>query len=54
MSAKIMFYLGMFLVLVGLLHPLGLVEMPTIKYMLYAGIILFGLGIILLPGNNES
>lgn len=54
MSAKIMFYLGMFLVIIGLLHPLGLAEFRTIEYMLYVGIILFGLGIILLPGNNES
>lgn len=54
MSAKIMFYLGMFLVLIGLLHPIGLVEIPTIKYILYIGIVIFGLGIILRPGSNES
>lgn len=54
MKGKLLFYIGLFLVIIGLLYPLGFVEMAMIKYFLYVGIVLLGLGIIFLPGSNES
>lgn len=54
MSAKLLFYIGMFLLVVGMLYPLGVTEFTLIKYVLYAGIISFALGIVFLPGRNES
>lgn len=54
MSAKILFVLGIFLVIVGLLYPLGIVETVIMKYLLFTGIIVLGIGIIYLPGRHET
>lgn len=53
MSSKILFYLGIILVLFGLLYPIGLLEMAFVKYTLFVGIIVLGIGILLLPGKSE-
>lgn len=54
MKGRVMVYIGLFLVIIGLLYPLGFVEQEMIKYMLYIGIVVLGLGIIFSPGSNES
>lgn len=54
MKGRLLVFIGLFLVIIGLLHPLGFVETTMIKYMLYVGIVLLGLGIIFLPGADES
>lgn len=47
------FYIGLILLILGLAHPVGIVESNIFKYMLYIGIIAFGIGILLLPGKRE-
>jgi hypothetical protein len=46
------FYLGLILLILGLAHPLGIVDSEIFKYILYVGIIAFGVGVLLLP-NKE-
>ncbi|WP_170061528.1 hypothetical protein [Rummeliibacillus pycnus] len=47
------FYLGLVLFIVGLAYPLGIGEANIFKYILYIGIITFGIGILLLPGKTN-
>ena len=46
------FYFGLILLVLGLAHPLGIVDSDIFKYILYVGIIAFGVGVLLLP-NKE-
>lgn len=50
----LMFYGGLMLVLIGLTHPLGIVQSTAVEYTLYAGIIVFAIGILMLPGKSEA
>ncbi|GEL05736.1 hypothetical protein M2M59_14855 [Rummeliibacillus sp. G93] len=50
----LLFYAGLLLLIIGLAHPLGIVEANLFKYMLYTGIIAFGIGVLLLPGEMEN
>ena len=45
------FYLGLVLFIVGLAYPLGIANANIFKYILYIGIIAFGIGVLLLPGK---
>lgn len=45
------YYLGLIFLIIGLAHPLGIVQAEIVKYMLYIGIITFGIGVILLPNR---
>lgn len=49
-----LFFSGLVLLLIGLTHPLGFVQSTAVEYTLYAGIILFAIGILLLPGKSEA
>ena len=50
----LLFFGGLFLVLIGLLHPLGIVTTSLVEYILYAGIIIFAIGILMLPWKSEA
>lgn len=50
----LMFYGGLVLLLIGITHPLGFVQSTAVEYTLYAGIIVFAIGILLLPGKSEA
>lgn len=50
----LVFFGGLILLLIGLTHPLGIVQSTTVEYVLYAGIIIFAIGILMLPGKSET
>lgn len=54
MVGKILVAIGLLLTIIGLLYPLGFVQEVMIKYILFIGIIILGVGIIYLPGVNKS
>lgn len=50
----ILFFGGLILLLIGLTHPLGFVQSTVVEYTLYIGIIVFAIGILMLPGKSEA
>lgn len=50
----LLFFGGLVLLLIGLTHPLGFVQSTAVEYTLYAGIIVFAIGILMLPGKSEA
>lgn len=48
------FYAGLILLIMGLAHPLGIVEANFFKYILYIGIIAFAIGVLMLPSKMKQ
>ncbi|GEK34230.1 hypothetical protein [Kurthia sibirica] len=54
MNYRILLTIGILFLLIGLLYPLGIVESVVLKYSIYAGVVLLGIGILALPGKDNS